>query len=98
MSASLLEKAFAEVSKLSPEEQNKFAAWILEELSERRWQKRFAETGDALDKLADEALPEQRAMSREEWVAFVNATYGSLADDPIERGPQGDYEKRDETE
>jgi len=42
------------------------------------------------------ALPKE--MSRDEWVAFVNETYGSLADDPIERGPQGEYEVRDEIE
>jgi hypothetical protein len=40
----------------------------------------------------------QPKLSREEWIAFVNATYGSLADDPIERGPQGEYEIRDEVE
>lgn len=61
MSVSLVDQAFAEVSKLPPDEQTKFAAWILEELSERRWQKRFDETGDALDKLAEEALREHRA-------------------------------------
>jgi hypothetical protein len=43
-----------------------------------------------------QALPKE--MSREEWLAFIDATYGSLADDPIERGPQGDYEVRDEIE
>lgn len=35
------------------------------------------------------------AAPREEWEAFVNATYGSLADDPIERGPQPPLETRD---
>jgi hypothetical protein len=29
---------------------------------------------------------------------FFERTYGSLADDPIERPPQGDYEVRDEIE
>ena len=29
---------------------------------------------------------------------FFERTYGSLADDPIERPPQGDYEIRDEIE
>jgi hypothetical protein len=61
MNNTLLDQAFAEASKLPVEEQTQFAAWILEELSERRWQKRFAETGDALDKLAEEALQEHRA-------------------------------------
>jgi hypothetical protein len=39
----LLEKAFAEVSKLPEQEQDKFAAWVLEELEERRWDRTFAE-------------------------------------------------------
>ena len=30
-------------------------------------------------------------LSEAEWAKFVNETYGSLADDPIERLPQGDY-------
>jgi hypothetical protein len=29
------------------------------------------------------------------WADFVQETYGSLADDPIERGPQGSYESRE---
>ncbi len=29
-----------------------------------------------------------------DWQAFVQTTYGCLADTPIERGPQGDYELR----
>ena len=31
----------------------------------------------------------------DDWSAFVQATYGSLADDPIERGAQGSYELRE---
>ena len=31
----------------------------------------------------------------DDWRAFVQATYGCLADDPIERGPQGSYELRE---
>jgi hypothetical protein len=58
---SLLDKAFSEASKLSKEEQDQFALWILEELSEREWQKRFEATGDLLDRMADEALEEHRA-------------------------------------
>jgi len=57
----LLEKAIAEVSRLSEPEQDAFANWILDELqSERRWQKAFAESEDALAKLAGEALAEHR--------------------------------------
>jgi hypothetical protein len=58
----LLEKAFAEASKLPPEEQEALAAWILEELaSERRWDKAFASSQDALARLADEAIQERKA-------------------------------------
>ena len=31
-----------------------------------------------------------------EWIAFVESTAGSLADDPLERGDQGTLEIRDE--
>ena len=58
----LLEKAFAEASRLSQPEQDAFAAWILEELaSERRWEDDFAGSSDVLAQLADEALAEHRA-------------------------------------
>jgi len=57
----LLEKAFAEISKLPKQEQDALAAWILEELaSEQRWEKAFGESRDQLAKLADEALAEHR--------------------------------------
>ena len=32
------------------------------------------------------------------WLAFVNETYGCLAEDPIERGDQGMYEVREAIE
>lgn len=32
---------------------------------------------------------------RAEWLAFIERTAGSLADDPIDRPPQGDYELRE---
>jgi hypothetical protein len=35
-------------------------------------------------------------MTRAEWLAFIEETAGSLADNPIERLPQGEYEIRDE--
>ncbi len=58
----LLEKAFAEASTLPAEEQDRFATWMLEELtSERRWAEAFANSGDVLERLADEALAEYRA-------------------------------------
>ena len=38
----------------------------------------------------------QRKMTGAEWVAFIEETAGSLADDPIERLPQGKQEVREE--
>lgn len=31
----------------------------------------------------------------QEWLAFINKTYGCLADDPIKRGKQGVFEVRE---
>jgi hypothetical protein len=63
----LLEKAFAEASKLSPEEQDAFARWMLEELADdERWQKSFELSADLLERMADEALTEHRAGKTEE--------------------------------
>ena len=59
---SLLEKALSEVSKPPPDEQDAVAAILLEELaSEQRWTKSFADSQDALAKMAEEALVEYRA-------------------------------------
>lgn len=58
----LLEQAFTEASKLSPREQDALADWLLAELaSERRWEKLFADSQEALSKLAAEALREHRS-------------------------------------
>jgi hypothetical protein len=58
----LLQKAFDELSKLPADEQNSFAAWMLDELrSEQRWSELFARSPDVLEKLANEALAEHRA-------------------------------------
>jgi hypothetical protein len=55
----LLKKAFEAASRLSEEEQNAVAEWLLAELSsEERWEARIAETQDALSVLAREALDE----------------------------------------
>jgi DNA-directed RNA polymerase subunit F len=57
----LLERAFEEASRFPDVEQNAFAKWMLEELhSERQWAKKFAESEDVLEKLADEALQDKR--------------------------------------
>jgi hypothetical protein len=58
----LLERAFAEASKLPESEQDSFASLVLAELeSERRWSQAFAASQDKLAALADEALDEFEA-------------------------------------
>ena len=58
----LLERAFAEASKLPPEQQDRLAQWLLDELAdEEHWDRRFAETTESLSRLAREALEEHRA-------------------------------------
>ncbi len=37
--------------------------------------------------------PQEHTM--QEWLTFIEKTYGSLAADPIERGEQGNYEIRE---
>lgn len=37
----------------------------------------------------------QQPLSHDEWLRFLDETYGSLSDDPIERLPQGEVEQRD---
>ncbi len=39
--------------------------------------------------------PESVAQPAASWQAFIEATYGCLADEPIERGHQGQYEIRE---
>ena len=57
----LLQKAFAEASKLPEPEQEALAEWLLEELaSERRWAGSYGRSEEALGRLADEALTEYR--------------------------------------
>jgi hypothetical protein len=53
----MLEKAFAEASKLSEIEQNALAKWVLDELEdEKKWDKTFAESESVIDDLAGRAL------------------------------------------
>ena len=55
----LLKEVLAKLSKLSPERQDELAAWLLAEMEdEARWDKSFAASQDALEKLAEEALEE----------------------------------------
>ena len=57
----LLKEVLAKLSKLSPERQDEIAAWLLAEMEdEARWDKSFAESQDALEKLANEALEEHK--------------------------------------
>lgn len=58
----LLERAIAKVKTLPEHEQDAFATLILEEIEdEARWQRAFANSQDALARLAAEAMAEDRA-------------------------------------
>jgi aspartate/glutamate racemase len=58
----LLEKALAEIHKLSESQQDALASMILEELAdERLWEESFARSQDQLAKLAEKALQDIRA-------------------------------------
>ncbi len=57
----LLKELIDKLCKLPPERQDEFAAWLLAEMEdEARWDKSFAESQDALEKLANEALEEHK--------------------------------------
>ena len=59
----LLEQAFAEVSKLSPQQQDDFARWMLAELANvQQWNQSAEQTADSLQWFADDS-PEDRADS-----------------------------------
>ncbi len=54
-----MKEAFSKASELPDEAQDEFARWLLEELvEERRWGELLDRSGDALSKLAIEALSE----------------------------------------
>jgi len=58
----LLEKAFAEITKLPEEEQETMAQWILDELEDGRWwDKAFADSLPHLETLARKALADFEA-------------------------------------
>ena len=51
-----LEAAIAKLATLSPEEQDRVARWLLDELrDEEQWTRQFTASQDALSKLAAEA-------------------------------------------
>jgi len=53
----LLEKAFEEAAKLSTQDQDTLAKWLLRELeSDRHWDDSFAKSEDLLEELADNAV------------------------------------------
>ena len=57
----LLEKAFAEATKLTKKDQDLFAKWVLSEIAaEQEWAESFRRSGPQLSKLAEEALNEHR--------------------------------------
>lgn len=58
----LLEQAFAQAARLSAEEQDAFAKFVLAELkSEDRWAQAFAVSQDELASLAQEAAADYKA-------------------------------------
>lgn len=61
----LLDKAISEAAKLPEREKDALAAILLEEIaSERRWSKSFANSQDALARLAEEALSDGVTLTR----------------------------------
>ena len=57
----LIDEAFTEIKKMPESDQEAIAALIFEEiLAERKWEKLFAESGDVLSHLAEEALTDYR--------------------------------------
>lgn len=57
-----LRAAFEAASHLPEDQQDELAAAILDELaSDARWERAFAESQDLLERLANEALEEDRA-------------------------------------
>ncbi len=58
----LLTEAFERASERPENLQDEFARQLLEELAgEARWDQTLVESGDAIDKMAEEALKEYRA-------------------------------------
>jgi hypothetical protein len=46
----------------------------------------------------DVTISVRPSLNREEWLQFINETYGSLEDDELERLPQGTLEEREPIE
>ena len=57
-----LDPAIAKITALPAEEQDRIARWLLDELrDEEQWMQQFADSQDALGKLADEARADRTA-------------------------------------
>ena len=57
-----LDTAIARITTLPPEEQDRIAQWLLDELNdEDRWTERFENSQDSLGGLAEEARSEREA-------------------------------------
>lgn len=57
-----LDAVVAKLATLSPEDQDRIAQWLLEELrDDEQWARRFAGSQDALSKLAAEARADRAA-------------------------------------
>lgn len=55
----LLKKAFEKANQLPETDQNALGRWLIEEIiTEKKWQKSFAESENELSMMADEALEE----------------------------------------
>lgn len=57
----LLEKALAEVKKLSAARQDTIGVMILEEIEEARWAKSFSDRPDVLERMAADARSDVKA-------------------------------------
>ena len=63
----LLEEAFTKLAELPEADQDSIATWLLDELeSEERWKDILSDSGDALERLADDALADHAAGRTEE--------------------------------
>lgn len=51
-----------------------------------------------MERLAESVQHELQTVEWREWHDFIDRTAGSLADDPIERLPQGSFETREPIE
>ncbi len=58
--------------------------------------KAFTASPDRVQEISPVSYEVPAKVEPDSWAKFIEDTYGSLADDPIERGEQGQYEVREE--